>query len=156
MVASRCVTGFGVYQHVTIDNTLRVLKKAIKRFGKPKQILSDNGAQFTATRKAEKGNTKLTLFEKELDKLDIVHLSTRVNHLQTNGNLERFFGTFESGIVHFDDIDEFINYYNKSRLHFALDIDNGETPLIAFKAKKVNVKIRENPNWAEEDSDAQK
>ena len=101
MVASRCITGFGVYQHTTPCNTIRVLKKAIKMFGKSKPILSDNGAQFTATRKSEKSNTKLTFFEEELD---IVHLLTRVSHLQTNDKLERFFGTFESEIDHFDDI----------------------------------------------------
>ena len=34
------------------------------------------------------------------------------------------------------DIGEFIGYYNESRLHFALDIDNVETPLMRFRAKK--------------------
>ena len=154
--ASRCITGFGVYQNATADNTVRVLNKAIKMFGAPKQILSDHGTQFTSTRKSEKGDTKLTLFEEELDKRGITHLLARVNHPQINGKLERFFGTFESEIDHFDDIDEFIDYYNESRLHFAPDIDNGETPLMAFKAKKANAKIRENPNWAEEDSDVRK
>ncbi len=46
--ASRCITGFGLFDSATSQNTVAVLRKAIKSFGTPDQILSDNGAQFTS------------------------------------------------------------------------------------------------------------
>ena len=154
--ASRCITVFGVYQHATADNTIRVLEKAIKTFGAPAQILSDcsnyYGTQFTSNRKPKNGSRKLTLFEKELDDRGITHLLARVNHPQTNGKLERLFGTFEKDIVHFDRIDEYIGFYNEKRLHFSLDVDNGQPPLMAFRAKQASAEIRVNPKWANEDA----
>ena len=125
MQASRCVTGFGAYQHATVDNTILVLEKAIESFGDPTQILFDHGTQFTSSCKPKNGHKKLTLFEKELDDHKITHLFARVNHPQTNGKIERFFETFERDIVHFARIDEYIGFYNEKRLHFALDMDNG-------------------------------
>ncbi len=46
--ASRCITGFGIFDSATSQNTVAVLRKTIKSFGTPGQILSDNGAQFTS------------------------------------------------------------------------------------------------------------
>ena len=45
--ASRCITGFGVYQHVTTENTIITLDTAIETFGTLGQILSDHETQFT-------------------------------------------------------------------------------------------------------------
>ena len=150
--ASRCITGFGVYQHATAENTILTLDSAIEIFGAPAQILSDHGTQFTSNREPKKGNKKPTLFEKELHNREITHLLARVNHPQTNGKIERFFGTFERDIVHFARVDEYIGFYNEKRLHFALDMDNAETPLMAFRSKQASAEIRANPKWANEDA----
>ncbi len=151
--ASRCITGFGVFKHATSANVVSVLRKAIKKFGVPAQILSDRGTQFTSAKKPKNGRKKLTLFEAELSKRKIKQILARANHPQTNGKLERFFGTFESEIKHSKSIRVYINYYNKDRLYFSLYIDNGETPLKAFKNKRASAKIRKNPNWANENSE---
>ena len=151
--ASRCITGFGVFKSPTSANAVSVLRKAIKKFGSHAQILSDRGTQFTAAKKPKNGRKKLTLFEAELSKRKIKQILARANHPQTNGKLERFFGTFESEIKHSKSIRAYINYYNKDRLYLSLDIDNGETPLKAFKNKRASAKIRKNPNWANENSD---
>ena len=44
--ASRCVTGFGIFQDATSENAVLVLRDAVKYFGNPGQILSDNGCMF--------------------------------------------------------------------------------------------------------------
>ena len=41
--ASRFVTGYGVFEHVTTRNALIVLDKAIKNPGKPAAIMTDHG-----------------------------------------------------------------------------------------------------------------
>ncbi len=49
---------------------------------------------------------------------------------------------------------EYVDYYNESRLHFSLDIDNYETPPMAFRNKKATDAIRKNnPEWMENDAD---
>ena len=106
--ASRCITGFGVYEHATTENTILTLDTAIATFGSPGQILSDHGTQFTSNREPKKGHKKPTLFEKELHSRRIIHLLARVSHPQTNGKIERFFGTFAREISHYDSMDEYI------------------------------------------------
>ena len=45
------------------------------------------------------------------------------------------------------------DYYNESRLHFSLDIDNYETPQMAFRNKRVIEAIRKgNLKWMEKDA----
>ncbi len=81
----------------------------------------------------------------------IKHIRARVGHPQTNGKIERFFGTFENEVEHHARIGEYISHYNEKRPHFALDIDNGETPLMAFRAKQASAEIRKDPKWADLD-----
>ena len=151
--ASRCITGFGVFQHATSENSALVLRKAIKSFGTPAQILSDNGTQFTSTRRHTPTHRWTpTVFEEELLDSDIVLINSRPHHPQTNGKLERFFRTLEDELHHFDSIASFMQYYNEDRLHFSLDIHNRQTPLRAFSDKIATKSIRKsNPKWMEVD-----
>ena len=82
---------------------------------------------------------------------NIVLITARSYHPQTNGKLKRFFRTFESEFVHFDSVEEFIEFYNKQRTHFSLDIRNCQTPLMALHSKKVPEAIRKSNLWIEED-----
>ncbi len=149
--ASRCVTGFGVFEDATSANAVLVLRKAITRFGAPASILSDNGKCFTVARNPSH-RWHPTLFEEELLENDIFLINSRPYHPQTNGKLERFFRTFETEVVHHDRIGGYIDYYNEDRLHFSLDIANYEKPLEAFHARRASEAIREsNPKWMEED-----
>ena len=67
---------------------------------------------------------------------------------------ERFHRTLEEEMHYFGSLSEFVAYYNEVRLHWSLDIDNGETPLQAFHNKKVPDAIRQNdPEWMEKDTD---
>ena len=153
--ASRCVTGFGVFPEATSGNTVLVLHHAIGRFGKPAQVLSDHGTQFTASRRGTpRRSWKPTLFERELLDAGIKHVMARVGHPQTNGKVERFFRTLETEIDRHGGVAEFIGHYNEERLHFSLDMETGETPLLAFRRRRADGRVRaENPGWMEVDSD---
>ena len=152
--ASRCIVGFGMFDNATADNSIVVLRKAISEFGTPGQVLSDHGVQFTSNHKVREGKKrKPTKFESELEDRGIDHILARVNHPQTNGKLERFFHTLETELGRFSSVADFIGYYNEKRLHFSLDIDNGETPLRAFRNKRADKKIRASePSWMEADA----
>ncbi len=59
----------------------------------------------------------------------------------------------EDKIWHYDSLRDYVDYYNERRLHFSLDIDNGETLLMAFRNKKATQTIRANDvKWMERDT----
>ena len=152
--ASRCVTGAALFNDATSDNAVTALRDAVKRFGAPATILSDNGSCFVGRggRKKQTGSWTPTLFENELLELSIGLINSRPYHPQTNGKLERFHRSLESEIWHYDDLDDYIEFYNERRLHFSLDIDVYETPLMAFHHKWAANDVREqNPDWMEAD-----
>ena len=109
--ASRCVTGFGVFQDATSENATLALRRAISEYTTPAQMLSDNGRCFAGGKAGgPKKRWTPTAFEEELlwicywpwEANNIMLITTRPYHPQTNGKLERFFRTFESEFVHFD------------------------------------------------------
>ena len=152
--ASRCVTGAGLCTQATSDNAVVVLQQAIKQFGTPATILSDNGSCFVGMRKGNpKGYWKPTAFEEALLGRSIELINSRPYHPQTNGKLERFHRTIEEEIGHYESLPEYIEYYNERRFHFSLDIANYETPLKAFSAKKATEETKaKDPNWMEAES----
>ena len=55
-------------------------------------------------------------------------------------------------MTHYKSLEDYVDYYNKARLHRSLDFDNCETPRQAFHRKMANKAVREgSPEWAEED-----
>lgn len=101
-----------IFAHATTENTILAFKNAFARYGKPKAILTDNGTQFTPAR-AEKGP-----FTRWCEKQEIKHILGRVHHPQTNGKIERWFGTYKQEYdERFDNLQQFIKYYNEDRLH---------------------------------------
>ncbi len=155
--ASRCITGAALFENAAAENAVMLLRLAIKRFGAPASILSNNGACFVGQngrKKKKMGTWMPTLFEEELLARDIILINARPYHPQTNGKLERFHRTIEDEIWHYANLREYVDYYNERRLHFSLDIDNCETPLMAFRNKKATNAIRkEDPKWMEKDTD---
>ena len=85
-----------------------------------------NKTQFY-TSSGEKKAKGVSKFERFLAENGIKHIVGRVNHLQTNGKIERFYGTLEAKI-RFDTIDEFVEWYNHKRPHMSLNLEELETP----------------------------
>lgn len=69
-------------------HVIRVIRNAVIAYGRPNQILADNGTQFRNLI-GELG----TKYTRLLENLDVKPIFARTNHPQTKGKLERWFGT---------------------------------------------------------------
>jgi putative transposase len=133
--ASRYVVGYGLFPEATSERAVEVLKEAIRKHGRPASILTDRGAQFYAN-ESEERERGATLFERYLVENEIRHVLARVSHPQTNGKVERFFGTVKVKLPSFGgDVDELMTWYNTVRPHMSLNLDEIETPYRAYARK---------------------
>jgi hypothetical protein len=136
--ASRLVTGYGVFQDPTAENTIRVLEQAIAKYGCPLEMLTDRGSQFYAS-EGERKEKGISQFEQHLADRGIKHILCRVNHPQTDGKLERFYGVYYRKEHQFKSIDEYVHWRNEINPHLSLNYD---TPIQTFK-KKLPLKKKE-------------
>jgi len=108
----------------TSDFVMNTLLNGIQKFGKPGEVLTDQGRQYFAWR----GKSK---FQKLLIREGIEHVVARSHHPQTVGKCERFWETVGKEFwerVRPQELadarkrlDHFINYYNHFRPHQGLD-----------------------------------
>jgi len=109
---SRYLIHAQIFEHATTENTLIAFEKAINKTTIPAQILTDNGTQFTPAR-TEKGP-----FTKWCEERGIKHILGRVHHPQTNGKIERWFGTYKTEFdERFETLEAFLKFYNEIRIH---------------------------------------
>jgi putative transposase len=132
--ASRLIVNYGVFQEATAEHTIHVLKQAIDKHGCPREILTDRGSQFYAN-EGERREKGISQFEAYLAEQGIKHILCRVNHPQTNGKLERFYGVYERKRHQFRSIDEYVHWHNEVKPHLSLNIEALETPIQAFQRK---------------------
>ncbi len=126
---SRKIMAAGVFDNATTENTLFVLYQAILMNGVcPVIILSDKGTQFYANKKTKEGKRAISSFEKELSKLGIDLWTSRRNHPQTNGKMEKWFDTMKKRFKKHsnESLQEFVKWYNQKRIHHALAYDTPE------------------------------
>ena len=133
--ASRLIVGYGVFQEATAEHTIHVLKQAIDKHGRPRELLTDRGSQFCAN-ESERREKGISQFEAYLAEQGIKHILCRVNHPQTNGKLERFYGVYEQKRHQFKTIDEYVHWHNEIKPHLSLNIETLETPIQAFHRKQ--------------------
>ena len=123
--ASRKVVGRGKFNNATTENALFVLDNAISEWGIPKQVMTDHGTQFCTN------DEKEYRFREELKKRGIEHIMSRVKRPQSNGKIERWFGSTDKLYKHFGfDLDKVVECYNNMP-HLSLDT----TPNIAYFEK---------------------
>ena len=123
---SRFIVHAEYFTNATTENTLLAFARAIKQHGKPDAILTDNGTQFTPAR-GEKGP-----FSEFCEKNNIHHILGRIHHPQTNGKIERWFGTYKQEFKNGEDtLDSFVKFYNEERLHQGI---NYRVPLERYKS----------------------
>lgn len=117
---SRYITGLELYRSQTGENVMEVVRRAFGEYGPPKEMLTDNGRQYTSWR----GKTR---FEAELKKEKIHHIKSQPHHPMTLGKIERFWATiYEEFLVRaqftsFEEarerIQKWVKYYNHKRPH---------------------------------------
>lgn len=121
---SRYVVSWRLGLQQTTDFVQEALLEGIQRFGKPKELLSDQGRQYHTWR----GTSS---FRQLLDRQGIEHILSRPKHPQTVGKCERFWKTVGEEFwarVRPQELHEaqqrlgyFINHYNHFRPHQGLD-----------------------------------
>lgn len=117
---SRYGVGLELYRSQTADQVLEVYRRAVGEYGVPKEVLTDQGRQYTNWR----GTTR---FERELGKDRVRHIKSQAHHPMTLGKVERFwktiyeeflvraqFGSFEEAR---ERIRQWVRYYNHKRPH---------------------------------------
>lgn len=127
---SRFIVHAEYFENATTENTLLAFANAISKYGKPEMILTDQGTQFTPS-KAEKGP-----FSRWCEEQGIKHIMGRIHHPQTNGKIERWFGTYKQEYdERFHCLDEFVTYYNERRIHQGI---NYLRPIDRYKKCAIN------------------
>lgn len=132
---SRKIMAVEKFANATENNVLFLLYQAIlSNEVCPVIILSDKGTQFYNSKKNKKGKRPLSLFEQELKQLGIEFWTSRRNHPQTNGKMEKWFDTMKKRFKKHPEetLKEFVKWYNEERIHHALDY---KTPEEVYKEK---------------------
>lgn len=129
---SRYIVGWRLQSRQTAELVIDAFKDACVRFGKPEEVLTDQGRQYFAWR----GKSEL---EKLLEKEGIKHVVSRAHHPQTLGKCERFWETVTNEFwtrAKPQDLEEarqrlkyFIDHYNHHRPHQGID---GQIPADRF------------------------
>ena len=79
---SRYITTLGLYRSQTAEHVLETYRRGIAEYGVPKEMLTDNGRQYTNWR----GKTR---FEREMKKDRVKHIRSRPHHPMTLGKIEK-------------------------------------------------------------------
>src|SRR5215471_17649103 len=121
---SRYLVGLDVFRSQTADHVLEVYRTAVAEYGVPKEMLSDQGRQYSSWR----GTTR---FEAELRKDRVHRLKSRPHHPMTLGKIERFWKTLWEEFLERTQFDSFesagerirlwVKHYNHRRPHQSLD-----------------------------------
>jgi transposase InsO family protein len=117
---SRYITSLGLYRSQTAAHVLETYRRGIAEYGVPREMLTDNGRQYTNWR----GKTR---FEKEMKKDRVKHIRSRPHHPMTLGKIERFWKSIQGEFLFRAQFDSFeqavertaywIKYYNYKRPH---------------------------------------
>lgn len=117
---SRYVVGLDLFMSQRAVQVIEVYRRAISEYKVPKEILTDNGRQYTNWR----GTSR---FEKEIKKDKVHHIKSSPHHPMTLGKIERFWSTiFQQFLVRaqFSSFEEarerirlWVSYYNHKRPH---------------------------------------
>jgi len=126
---SRKIMAAGEFNNANTKNALFVLYQAILFHGVcPVVILSDKGSQFYASKYDKTGKKGMSQFEKEMELLGIDFWTSRRNHPQTNGKMEKWFDTMKKRFKKHPDesLQDFVKWYNEGRIHHALAYNTPE------------------------------
>jgi transposase InsO family protein len=117
---SRYITSLGLYRSQTAAHVLETYRRGVAEYGVPKEMLTDNGRQYTNWR----GKTR---FEKEMKKDSVKHIRSRPHHPMTLGKIERFWKSILGEFLQRAQFDSFeqavdrtafwVKYYNYKRPH---------------------------------------
>jgi len=133
--ASRVLPHCKDYPDAKIDKSCEGFREALKKWGIPKQLMTDHGSNF-ATIEVEglkKGDSEFTELLKEFG---VKHIKARVKHPQSNGKAERAVGTIKRLWDQLGSLEAAVKLYNFIRPHMSLTNEKLRTPYQAFLEKQ--------------------
>lgn len=125
---SRFITGSAKVWDPTGENAILLLERAVRRYGVPKQVLTDQGTQF----KPARGET--SEFDRCCSEFGIEHITASVRRPTTIGKIEAFHKAYQAESHLFKLHWSFIRYYNYTRPHEGI---NYLTPAEIYLKHKV-------------------
>lgn len=134
--ASRKILAGGEFECATVENTILLFKAVIEKYGYiriVRESITDHGTQFYANKRDKHGEAAHA-YEQFLAEHGIKQILCRIKHPQSNGKVERWFGTYDKHRNQFKTFEEFIEWYN-NRPHGSLNLRRAETPEMAFWRK---------------------
>ena len=126
---SRKIMASGEFSNANEENAIFLLYQTLLTNEVcPAVVLSDKGTQFYNSTPNKKGELTPSLFEQELTALGIEFWTSRRNHPQTNGKMEKWFDTLKKRKKNHPDetLQEFVKWYNEERIHHALEYKTPE------------------------------
>jgi putative transposase len=129
--ASRALLSLIECESPTTNDSIKGMDEALQ-YGVIKQVISDNGSQFTCNHPDHREDS---IFEQYCISKRIKHIRTKPKHPQSNGKVEKWFDIYERHRDAFPDKNAFLHWYNHIKPHTALKWDVLETPWQAFNRK---------------------
>jgi len=115
----------GVYEikNNTTEATIAILEDCIRKHGKPREILTDNGPEFG-------GTSKDSEFDKWCEKQGIIHIRSGIHKPTTVGKVSAIQRTIQAELPHWKgDLELWRMMYNHERPHESL---RGLTPATVY------------------------
>jgi transposase len=122
---SRYIVFAGLFDSASAENSALGLETAIKMHGAPKELVSDNGSHYKNVHTKKVPCEPMKLIE---EKYAIKHIFIRAYYPQSNGKIERWFGSYKNEFKYMNhpdvkDLYSWVVYYNHERPHQSLDYD---------------------------------
>jgi putative transposase len=108
---SRFCTAIGLSKRGTTQNVLGLFEAAIDEHGKPREVLTDHGTQFYASKGQKSGFTRFC------EENGIRHIFGGIGKPTTLGKVERFNRTFKELYPRFNSMEKFVQHYNFEKPH---------------------------------------
>jgi len=131
--ASRYALTGTEYPNANMENNIKTMQDAIEKSVEYHTIIrdvnTDRGTEFFSNHP-----NSTSKFQDYLKDNGIKHVPSKRNNPQTNGKLERFWYEYDKHRWRFEDINQFLDWYNQ-RLHGSLWLEIGESPQDALIRK---------------------
>ena len=131
--ASRYALTGAEYPNANMENSIKTMQdaigKAIEYHTIIRDVNTDRGTEFFSNHP-----NSTSKFQEYLKDNEIKHVPSKRNNPQTNGKLERFWYEYDKHRWRFENVDEFLRWYNQ-RLHGSLWLEIGESPQDALIRK---------------------
>jgi putative transposase len=134
--ASRLIPLCKEYADTKMERSCEGFKEAVKKFGVPRQLMTDHGSNFVSNEQEGKKFSE-SIFTELLRSYGVKHIKARVKHPQSNGKAERAIQTIKRLWQELGSLEKAVKHYNYKRPHRSLTNGKLRTPYRAFLEKSI-------------------